>query len=80
LGLQPAPGRQPARHRPVLGRALRDPAFHLRIETLPTCLDADGTSRHEPLIAGPHLLWRFDGTHAYRNPLLEEHNRGTTVG
>ena len=55
------------------------PPFHLRIETLPTCLDPDGTSRHEPLTAGPYLLSRFDGTHAYRNPLLEEHNRGTTV-
>jgi isopenicillin N synthase-like dioxygenase len=55
------------------------PPFHLRIETLPTCLDADGASRHAPLIAGPYLLSRFDGTHAYRNPLLEEHNRGTTV-
>ncbi len=42
------------------------PPFHLRIETLPTCLDADGTSRHEPLVAGPYLLSRFDGTHDYR--------------
>lgn len=51
------------------------PPFHLRIETLPTCLDADGTSHHEPLVSGPYLLARFDGTHAYRNELLEEHNR-----
>lgn len=42
------------------------PPFHLRIETLPTCLDADGTSRHAPLVAGPYLLSRFDGTHEYR--------------
>lgn len=42
------------------------PPFHLRIETLPTCLDADGRSRHAPLVAGPYLLSRFDGTHAYR--------------
>jgi isopenicillin N synthase-like dioxygenase len=55
------------------------PPFHLRIETLPTCLDADCASRHAPLIAGRYLLSRFDGTHAYRNPLLEEHNRGTNV-
>ena len=55
------------------------PPFHLRIETLPTCLGPDGTSRHEPLTAGPYLLSRFDGTHAYRNPLLEEHNRDTTM-
>jgi isopenicillin N synthase-like dioxygenase len=55
------------------------PPFHLRIETLPTCLDPDGNSRHHPMIAGPYLLSRFDGTHAYRNPLLEEHNRGETV-
>ncbi|NNE11950.1 MAG: isopenicillin N synthase family oxygenase [Ilumatobacter sp.] len=42
------------------------PPFHLRIETLPTCLDADGSTRHEPLVSGPYLLSRFDGTHAYR--------------
>lgn len=46
------------------------PPFHLRIETLPTCLDADGGSRHAPTVAGPYLVSRFDGTHAYRNPLL----------
>jgi len=53
------------------------PPFHLRIETLPTCLDADGSSHHEPLVSGPYLLSRFDGTHSYRNELLEEHNRAT---
>jgi isopenicillin N synthase-like dioxygenase len=42
------------------------PPFHLRIETLPTCLDADGRARHAPLVSGPYLLSRFDGTHAYR--------------
>jgi isopenicillin N synthase-like dioxygenase len=47
-----------------------EPSFHLRIETLPTCLAADGSTRHEPVVAGPYLLSRFDGTHAYRNPLL----------
>jgi hypothetical protein len=26
-------------------------------------------------VAGPYLLSRFDGTHSYRNTLLEEHNR-----
>ena len=51
------------------------PPFHLRIETLPTCLDPDGTSHHEPLVSGPYLLARFDGTHSYRNTLLDEHNR-----
>ena len=42
------------------------PPFDLRIETLPSCLDPDGTSRHEPLVSGPYLLGRFDGTHTYR--------------
>lgn len=42
------------------------PPFHLRIEALPTCLDPEGRSRHQPLVAGPYLLSRFDGTHAYR--------------
>ncbi len=46
------------------------PPFHLRIETLPTCLDADGTSRHEPEGSGPYLLSRFDCTHAFRHDLL----------
>jgi isopenicillin N synthase-like dioxygenase len=55
------------------------PPFHLRIETLATCVDPDGPSRHEPLTAGPYLLSRFDGTHAYRNPLLEEHDRDRTM-
>ncbi|MEO6653033.1 MAG: 2-oxoglutarate and iron-dependent oxygenase domain-containing protein [Ilumatobacteraceae bacterium] len=47
------------------------PPFHLRIETLPTCRESDGSSRHQPLVAGPYLLSRFDGTHAYRNELLD---------
>ena len=51
------------------------PPFHLRIETLETCL-ADGEApRHEPMVSGPYLLSRFDGTHSYRNELLEAHNR-----
>jgi isopenicillin N synthase-like dioxygenase len=54
------------------------PPFHLRIETLPTCLAAGESPRHRPLVAGPYLLSRFDGTHAYRNPLLD-HNRGATL-
>ncbi|MFK8023329.1 MAG: isopenicillin N synthase family dioxygenase [Ilumatobacter sp.] len=51
------------------------PPFHLRIETLSTCL-ADGEApTHEPMVTGPYLLSRFDGTHSYRNELLDEHNR-----
>lgn len=50
------------------------PPFHLRIETLPTCTDAANPPRHQPLVSGPYLLSRFDGTHSYRNALLEEHN------
>lgn len=45
------------------------PPFHLRIETLPTCLADGETPRHAPLVSGPYLLSRFDGTHAYRTPL-----------
>jgi isopenicillin N synthase-like dioxygenase len=43
------------------------PPFHLPIETLPTCLAADETPRHRPLVSGPYLLSRFDGTHSYRS-------------
>jgi len=56
------------------------PPFHLRIETLPTCRNIDGSTHHAPLVAGPYLLARFDGTHAYRNELLEEHNRAVRTG
>ena len=51
------------------------PPFHLQIETLDTCV-ADGEApRHAPMITGPYLLSRFDGTHSYRNELLDAHNR-----
>jgi isopenicillin N synthase-like dioxygenase len=53
------------------------PPFHLRIEALPTCVSAEHPARHDPLVSGPYLLSRFDGTHSYRNALLEEHNRRT---
>ena len=46
------------------------PPFHARIECLPTCCTAASPPRHEPLVAGPYLLSRFDGTHSYRNPIL----------
>ncbi len=49
------------------------PPFHLEIETLPTCREAP--LRHEPMVTGPYLLSRFDGTHSYRNDLLDEHNQ-----
>ncbi|MDA3039491.1 MAG: hypothetical protein O3C27_08150 [Actinomycetota bacterium] len=51
------------------------PPFHLRIETLSTCRDEP--LRHEPMFSGPYLLSRFDGTHSYRNELLEEHNQAS---
>jgi isopenicillin N synthase-like dioxygenase len=53
------------------------PPFHLRIETLETCLAPGETPRHEPMVTGPYLLSRFDGTHSYRNELLEAHNSAT---
>ena len=46
------------------------PPFHARIECLPTCRSVDRPPTHEPLVAGPYLLSRFDGTHSYRNPIL----------
>lgn len=53
------------------------PPFHLQIETLETCLADGEQSRHEPMVTGPYLLSRFDGTHSYRNELLEAHNTPT---
>ena len=48
-----------------------EPGFHVPVECLPTCQDASNPPRHEPLTAGPYLLSRFDGTHSYRNALLD---------
>ncbi|MEM9033171.1 MAG: 2-oxoglutarate and iron-dependent oxygenase domain-containing protein [Actinomycetota bacterium] len=56
------------------------PPFHLRIEVLPTCVPEGEAPRHEPLVTGPYMLGRFDGTHSYRNDLLEEHNREFSLG
>lgn len=53
------------------------PPFHLEIETLKTCLAEGEQPRHEPMVTGPYLLSRFDGTHSYRNELLEAHNTQT---
>ena len=47
-----------------------EPGFHTRIECLPTCRGEDGSAKHEPMVTGEYLLSRFDGTHAYRNELL----------
>lgn len=50
------------------------PPFHLEIETIDACLVAGEPPRHEAMVTGPYLLGRFDGTHSYRNDLLDEHN------
>lgn len=50
------------------------PPFHLEIETLETCLADGEVPRHDPMVSGPYLLSRFDGTHSYRNELLDAHN------
>ena len=33
--------------------------FHARIECLPTCVDLGEEPRHEPVVAGPHLMAKF---------------------
>ena len=53
-----------------------EPPYHLRIEALETCLADGETPRHEPMTVGPYLLSRFDGTHSYRNELLDATNAG----
>lgn len=47
-----------------------EPAFHLRIEAIATCVPEGEAPKHEPMVTGPYLLSRFDGTHSYRNELL----------
>jgi len=48
------------------------PPFHLSIEALPTCVEPGEVAKHAPMVSGPYLLSRFDGTHNYRNPLMME--------
>jgi isopenicillin N synthase-like dioxygenase len=45
------------------------PPFHATISCLQSCV-ADG-AKYPPQQAGPYLLSRFDATHSYRNPLLD---------
>lgn len=51
------------------------PPYHLRIEPLTECIEPGDTAHYQPQVSGPYLLARFDGTHSYRNPLLEDYNR-----
>ena len=46
------------------------PPFHLEISALPSCVPAGTMPKHAPMMSGPYLLARFDGTHSYRNELL----------
>lgn len=50
------------------------PSFHAVIEALPTCISVGEEPHHGPMQAGPYLMSRFDGTHSYRNELLEAYN------
>lgn len=50
------------------------PPYHLRIEALESCLANGEQPTHEPLVSGEYLVGRFDGTHSYRNEMLEQHN------
>lgn len=47
-----------------------EPGFHLRVEALASCVPEGEQPKHDPVVVGPYLLGRFDGTHSYRNPLL----------
>ena len=49
------------------------PPFHLEIEALDVCLGDGEPARYSPLITGPYLLSRFDGTHSYRRPIESDH-------
>ncbi len=48
------------------------PPYHLSIEALPSCVAPGEKPRHPPMVSGPYLQSRFDGTHSYRNPLMDE--------
>jgi len=52
------------------------PPYWTTIECLPSCLAEGDEPRFAPVQSGPYLLSRFDSTHSYLNPLLEEHNHG----
>ena len=40
-----------------------DPAFHTRVECLPTCTDADRPARYPPISSGEHLAEMYRKTH-----------------
>lgn len=48
------------------------PPYHLKIETLATCLQPGEKPKHEPMISGEYLQSRFNGTHTYRNALMQD--------
>lgn len=50
------------------------PPYHLRIEPLASCVEAGDRPHYDAQVSGPYLLARFDGTHSYRNPLLDQYN------
>ena len=69
---------QEARRRLVLEERRRSGAFfhdgnvEAVIETLPTCLDADGTSAYAPITVGEHIRAKLAGSRAgVANPEAE---------
>jgi isopenicillin N synthase-like dioxygenase len=47
------------------------PPYNLTIEAIPTCVPAGEKPKYEPMVSGPYLQSRFDGTHTYRNELMD---------
>ena len=53
----PPPGSGPSRRQSVA--FFHNANYHARIECLPTCLVPGEAPRHEPVVAGPHLMAKF---------------------
>jgi len=51
------------------------PPYHARIEPLAACIEPGERAHYDAQVSGPYLLARFDGTHSYRNALLDDYNR-----
>jgi isopenicillin N synthase-like dioxygenase len=47
------------------------PPYNLKVEAIPTCLEPGEKPKYPPMISGEYLQSRFNGTHTYRNELME---------
>ena len=47
------------------------PPYNLTISAIESCLAPGEKPKYEPMVSGQYLQSRFDGTHTYRNELMD---------